>query len=82
MLSGADRIKKVNAVDNMLRSAAMFAAYYNNSDAIELVAASDANLMLMDSRGRTAMHYATLVDNSKVIETIFMSSKGSQHAVT
>lgn len=78
MLAGSERIKKVNAVDPNFRSGAMFAAYYCNSDAVELLAASDANLMYVDNKGRTCMHYATLVDNSKVIETVFMSCKGNQ----
>lgn len=44
VLSGSDRIAKVNSVDKNLRSPAMFAAFYNNADAIELLSASDANL--------------------------------------
>jgi ankyrin repeat protein len=78
VLAGDKRHEKMNAVDSNLRSPAMFAAFYSNSDAIELLAASDANLMLIDKNGRFCLHYATLVDNAKVLQTIFLSCKGTQ----
>jgi ankyrin repeat protein len=37
----------------------MFAAFYSNIDAIEFLAASDANLNFIDVFGRNALHYAS-----------------------
>ena len=53
----------------------MFAAFYNNLDAIEILAASDAVFQQIDNFGRTCLHYACMTDNSKIIETIFMECK-------
>lgn len=75
VLKGEDRINAVNSCDANLRTSVIFAAYYQNTDALELLAASDANFSLIDKYGRTALHYATLIDNSKTIQTIFMAAK-------
>lgn len=53
----------------------MFAAYYNNVESMELLAASDANFAIYDKFGRNCMHYACMQDNSKVINIIFMECK-------
>jgi ankyrin repeat protein len=60
----------------------MFAAFYSNIDAIELLAASDANFQLIDKFNRSCLHYAVQQDNSKLIQTVFLSCKGNQRAVT
>lgn len=65
----------MNASDSNGRTCAMFAAFYNNLDAIEILAASDAVFQQIDNFGRTCLHYACMTDNSKIIETIFMECK-------
>ena len=65
----------MNASDSNGRTCAMFAGFYNNLDAIEILAASDAVFQQIDNFGRTCLHYACMTDNSKVIETIFMECK-------
>jgi ankyrin repeat protein len=72
LLAGEERIKKCNTVDENGRTPAMFAAYYNNLDNIELLSASEARFQLTDIRGRSCMHYAAINDSDKVITTIFI----------
>ena len=63
----------VDETDKYGRSAIFYSAYYGNLETIELLAAADASLNLMDSRHRTPLHYAALTDNPKVIESVFVS---------
>lgn len=72
----------VNTVDKSGRSPAMFACYYSNVDAIELLSTADANLQLLDRQGRSVMHYAAQADCPKLIQTIFLTVKGSQTPCT
>jgi ankyrin repeat protein len=45
IISGSDRVNSVNEAEEATgRTALMFACYYNNLDAVELLAASDATL--------------------------------------
>jgi ankyrin repeat protein len=53
----------------------MFCAYHSNVDGVELLAASDAKVQIIDSKGRTALHYAAMGDSNKMIQTLFMASK-------
>jgi ankyrin repeat protein len=62
-------------MDEYGRTALFYTAYYGNLEAIELLAAADASFNITDSRHRTALHYACLNDNSKLIELIFMAFK-------
>ena len=59
----------------------MFAAFYGNVDAIELLASSDANLSLVDKFGRSTMHYAAQSDSTKLVQTLFLTTKGSDIVV-
>jgi ankyrin repeat protein len=65
----------VNEVDGNGRNALMFASFYNNVDAVELLAATGALINTTDNRFRTCLHYASLNDNSKIIEAVFLSFK-------
>ena len=75
LLKDADRAKMLDAADYNGRTCAMFAAYYSNLESIELLAASDATFSAFDKFGRTCLHYASMQDNSKVINIIFMECK-------
>ena len=55
----------------------MYACYYANVDAIELLSTADANLHLLDTSGRSVMHYAAQADCPKLIQTIFLQAKGT-----
>ncbi|CDW79967.1 ankyrin repeat [Stylonychia lemnae] len=73
-----DDIKKyqINQLDEEhARSAVFYAAFYGSVEAIELLAASDANLNLTDKYHRTPLHYAAMNDNKKIIEAVFMGFK-------
>ena len=70
------RITKVNIAEAETgRNSLMFASFYSNLDAVELLAASDAVPQLIDKSGRSALHYAAINDNAKLIETIFLVAK-------
>jgi ankyrin repeat protein len=64
VVSGAERIAMVNQAElSTGRTALMFACFYGNLSAVELLAASDANFWFVDNKGRSCMHYATINDN-------------------
>ena len=61
IVAGSESINLVNQAEASTgRTALMFAAYYANLTAVELLAASDANMFLADSAGRTCLHYAAI----------------------
>ena len=67
---------QINEVDEEhARSAVFYAAFYGSVEAIELLAASDANLNMTDKYHRTPLHYAAMNDNKKIIEAVFMAYK-------
>jgi len=67
---------QVNEVDEEHgRSACFYAAYYGNIEALELLAASDARFNLTDKYHRTALHYAALNNQPKVVEAVVLAFK-------
>jgi ankyrin repeat protein len=60
LLKDAERQQKLDAADENGRTCAVFAAYYGNLDALELLAASDATFHTVDKFGRTCLHYASM----------------------
>lgn len=48
---------------------------------VELLAACDSTIQIIDDHGRTALHYAAILDNSKLITTLFVSSKANRSNV-
>lgn len=75
LLKDAERAKMLDAADENGRTCTVFAAYYNNLESIEILAASDATFHTVDKFGRTCLHYACMQENSKVINVIFMECK-------
>ena len=76
LMAGDERISKVNTAEKTTgRSCLMFSSFYANLDAVELLLASDAIPQLIDKTGRSALHYAAINDNAKLIETIFLVAK-------
>ena len=75
-MAGDERVKMVNLAEKETgRNSLMFASFYQNLDAVEFLLASDAVPQLVDLQGRSAMHYAAINDNAKLIETLFLVAK-------
>ena len=78
MIAGNQRVNMVNEAEKETgRNALMFACYYGNTTSVELLAASDAVFQLVDNRGRCCLHYASMNEDQKLIDTIFLISKTS-----
>ena len=76
IMAGDERVKLVNLAEKETgRNSLMFASFYQNLDAVEFLLASDAVPQLVDQQGRSAMHYAAINDNAKLIETLFLVAK-------
>lgn len=58
-----------------------YSSYYNALDSVELLIASEASLYLTDTRHRTALHYAVMNDNSKLIEAIVIAFRQGLHEI-
>ena len=71
------RKRLIKEIDGHYRNSLFYAAAYGNLDALELLAAADCDLHITDKYHRTALHYAALNDNSKVIEAVFLAHKAS-----
>lgn len=64
VVAGQERIELVNKAEQETgRNALMFACYYSNLVAVELLAASDASFQLTDQKGRCCLHYAAMNDS-------------------
>ena len=61
--------------DGCKRNACHFAAAHANVESLELLTAADAHIHFTDKYHRTAMHYAAMNNDSKVIETVFLAFK-------
>lgn len=82
IIAGQERIEAVNQAELATgRNALMFACFYANLSAVELLAASDASFFLTDSKGRCCLHYAAMNDDQKLIETLFLMAKTSPGTV-
>lgn len=67
----------MNEDDSMARNALFYAAFNANSDAVELLMASGAKLNRVDGYFRTALHYACMKDEPRVIEAIVVGFRTS-----
>jgi ankyrin repeat protein len=64
-----------DSLDNGSRNSLMFASFYGNVDMVELLVAAGAEINGTDSKFRTCLHYASMSDNSKLIEAVFIAFK-------
>lgn len=67
------RKRLVDEVDQYGRSALFYSCFYGNLESVELLAAADCSINLTDCRHRTALHYAAMTDNPKIVESVFVS---------
>ncbi|WCR58016.1 ankyrin repeat domain-containing protein [Wolbachia endosymbiont of Ctenocephalides felis wCfeJ] len=60
----------INAKDNMERTALHYAAYFNDTDMVELLLRAGADIDAQDNLGRTALHYASYFNNTDMVELL------------
>ncbi|MDR3131791.1 MAG: ankyrin repeat domain-containing protein [Rickettsiales bacterium] len=60
----------INAKDDMERTALHYAAYFNDTDMVELLLRAGANIDAQDNLGRTALHYAACFNNTDMVELL------------
>ena len=62
--------KDINAKDDMKRTALHYAAYFNDTDMVELLLRAGADIDAQDNLGRTALHYAACFNNTDMVELL------------
>ncbi|MDR2977965.1 MAG: ankyrin repeat domain-containing protein [Rickettsiales bacterium] len=60
----------INAKDSQGRTALHYAAYFNDTDMVELLLRAGADIDAQDNLGRTALHYAAYFNHTDMVELL------------